>query len=198
MTICLVKWGMQSKHQVTLLRRRHKIHHNKKSGKKKDITIMLTVSRDDIKLSRNVFLMLKTMPMEQLPNEIVVKCQNQDDHLQIRLNVIWVGDACCWEKEECLSYKHSKNICYQQWRTIEELICHTRRKVLSTADHSVVIKIDADIASCFNLWRKKNPKKKKPKEKIPCKKPTKPMREPCATLFCHWIKEEEMRQSLKL
>lgn len=53
-----------------------------------DITIIM--SRDGIELSQNVLLMLKTMPIE-----IVVKCQNQDEHLQTHLNVISVEDACC-------------------------------------------------------------------------------------------------------
>lgn len=44
---------------------------------------MLAVSTDGITLPPYVFLIHKTMPKEQLPTGIVVKRQNQDEHLQI-------------------------------------------------------------------------------------------------------------------
>lgn len=47
------------------------------------ITVMLAVSTDGIKLPPYVFLIQKTMPKEQLPTGIAVRCQNHDEHLEI-------------------------------------------------------------------------------------------------------------------
>lgn len=47
------------------------------------ITVTLAASTDGIKSPPYVFFIHKTLPKEQLPTGIAVKCQNHDEHLPV-------------------------------------------------------------------------------------------------------------------